>query len=391
MFRQFSISIKAKESSMELSQSNTRTILDLDPNGACWVVRPGKDYEYYKHFLSGSFAAIGHLDNNLNENFIIDKLNFDKVANKYYKERAKEGDSKSKISANINQARRFLFDMKVGDLIFTIGENRIVSGVITSEAYIDDVDYSIEDIYKTDETTLKNTSMPYKIRRDIQWGKSHPRDDIPLAVKKSFKANQAVFSATEHLKSIYHWLNAVFIIDGVVYSSAKIKQTEDIHHYSVTQFADALNKIEALSTLIEESYLGKEINNITLEMVEKRLNELAFDDSLKLTTQQLFMSPGDYWTGFGSEKRIAIVAFTLGVCSLFGIQPVFANEHDEALAKHIKPNVSNIVSEVSSRNNMELAKDNLKLDIPEQDIIVVKKLSQKPRIPRVGDSENGVR
>lgn len=376
---------------MELSQKNTRTILDLDPNGACWVVRPGKSYEYYKHFLNGTFVAIGHLDTYLDENFSINKNEFDKIANKYYKKRADEGDSKSKISANINQARRFLFDMKVGDLIFTIGENRIVSGVITSDAFIDEIDYAIEDIYKIDETIKKSTTMPYKIRRNVQWGKSHSRDDIPLAVKKSFKANQAVFSATEHLKSIYHWLNAVFIIDGVVYSSAKISQTEDIHHYSVTQFADALNKIEALSTLIEEHYLKGEIKNITLSMVESKLKELAFDDSLKLTTQQLFMSPGDYWTGFGSENRVAIVAFTLGVCSLFGIQPVFANEHDEALAKQVEPSVSYIVNQVSNDNNMELAKENLKLDIPQQDVVVVKRLSQKKRIPKVGDSENGVR
>jgi len=318
---------------MESNLANKRTILELDPNGACWVVRPGKSYEYYEHFLSGNFVAIGHLDEYLDEKFLIEKLNFEKKANIYYKNRANEGDSKNKISANINQVRRFLFEMKVGDLIFTIGENRIISGVITSDAYIDEVDYALEDVYKTDETMKKNKEMPYKIRRSVQWGKSHSRDEIPLAVKKSFKANQAVFSASEHLKSIYHWLNAVFIIDGVVYSSAKINQTEDIHHYSVTQFADALNKIEALSTLIEDLYIDGEIKNITLTMVENKLKDLALGDSLKLTTQQLFMSPGDYWTGFGSEKRVAILAFTIGVCSLFNIEPVFANENDETWQK----------------------------------------------------------
>jgi len=364
-------------------------ILEMDLQAACWVVRPGRGYAHYNEFLFGKVAAIGHLDEFITSDTKLDKDSFDDVFKEFYKEGAKEGLTQYSIASNLSQVKKFLFDMKVGDLIFTIGEGSIVAGVITSDAYISEEPISLGD----DSPVASKGDLNFKLRRGVDWGQAYSKDKIPLAIKRSFMANQTVFSAAEHIKYIYHWLNVVFINDNTIYTSSKINQTEDIHHYSVTKFSETLNALEALATIIDEGYQDGTLDTkINVEQVLQRLEELAFNEELNLTTQQLFMSPGDYWTGFTGKTRVATIAFTIAICCLFDITPVFASQEEMDIAEAIYEPVSAAVERISDKNNMELVVNKLELAFPEQNKKVVNKSDElRKNFPRVTNSSKGTR
>lgn len=365
-------------------------ILEMDLNAACWVVRPGQGYAHYNEFLYGKVAAIGHLDEYVTEDTELSIETVEEIFNKMYADGAKEGLSKQSIASNFSQAYKFLFDMNVGDLIFTIGGGSIVAGVITTEPYI-----SEEPISLSDDIQAKNKNeLNFKIRRGVDWGQAYNREKIPLAVRRSFLANQTVFSAAEHIKYIYHWLNVIFISDGVVYTSSKINQTDDIHHYSVTKYSETLNSLEALATLIEDQYLNGNIDeDISLKDISIRLRLLAENEELNLTTQQLFMSPGDYWTGFTGKTKVASIAFTIALCCLFNVKPVFASEEEQNLAEAIYLPVANAVGQIHKNNNMDLVVRKLDLAFPEQNKRVVNKTEEisKSKFPKVSQSDKGMR
>lgn len=362
-------------------------VLNMDLNANCWVVRPGRDYEFFEHFLDGKLAAIGHFDDFITKDGAISKEDYEGWMRNYYTDAAKQGLTRQIISANVNQVKKFLFDMKIGDLIFTIGPGTVVAGIITSEAY------SSDDIVETiDDKAFKD--LDFKIRRDITWGRSYNREHIPDAVKRSFKANQTVFSAAEHLRSIYHWINTIYISDGTVYSSSRINQEDDIHHYSVTKFAEVLNKLEALATLVESNYINDEADKeISLKEIRKQLSTLAFDDLLNLTTQQSFMSPGDYWTGFTGGTRVATIAFTIAICELLSVTPTFADQQDVEIAKIIETPVKSAVRELKNDNDMDIVVGKLGLEMPQQNkkVIETYKSLNSDDFPDVEDSEKGTR
>ncbi|WES88940.1 hypothetical protein [Dickeya fangzhongdai] len=361
----------------------------MDLNAACWVVRPGQSYAYYEEFLFGKVAAIGHLDDFISEETQITVENIKNIFKEVYINNANQGLTKHSIASNLSQVKKFLFEMSIGDLIFTIGEGFIVAGVITSDAYISEVPISIG---KNTAGSNKN-DLNFKLRRNVEWGQSYPKERIPLAVRRSFTANQTVFSTAEHIKYIYHWLNVIFISNGTVYASSRINQNQDIHHYSVTKFSETLNYFEALSILIEENFYNKNLQDeIDVCNIINRLSSLAEEGSLNLTTQQLFMSPGDYWTGF-SGGNVAIVAFTIAICCLFNVKPVFANESENKIAEEIYTPVSTAVDKIRDENNMELVVGKLELAFPEQNRKVVSKSEElkKVKFPDVSKSEKGVR
>ncbi|HFQ9383849.1 hypothetical protein PTT65_21020 [Serratia ureilytica] len=364
------------------------TILNMDLDANCWVVRPGRDYEYYEHFIYSKIAAIGHFDDFITKEGEISEDDFALLMREYYTDSAKKGLSQHTISANVNQVKKFLFSMEIGDLVFTIGSGTVVAGIITSNAYVsyDVVNPKIDDRERKD--------LNFKIRRDVMWGQSYNREVIPDAVKRSFKANQAVFSASEHLKSIYHWINTVFISDGTVYSSSRINQEEDIHHYSVTKFSEVLNKLEALATLVELNFENENLDSdISLDDIKNQLNALAIDDLLNLTTQQSFMSPGEYWTGFTGRTRVATIAFTLAICELLNVNPVFADEKDAHIAQVITAPVSTAVQKIKNDNNMDIVIGKLELEMPRQNKRVVEKYKniKEQDFPDVEDSDKGTR
>lgn len=363
-------------------------VLNMDLNANCWVVRPGRDYEFFEHFLDGKLAAIGHFDDFIIEDGAISKEDYESWRRKYYDDATKQGLTRQIISANVNQVKKFLFDMEIGDLIFTIGSGTVVAGIITSEAY------SSDDVVEAEINEKISRDLKFKIRRDVAWGRYYNRENIPDAVKRSFKANQTVFSAAEHLRSIYHWINTIYISDGTVYSSSRINQEDNIHHYSVTKFAEVLNKLEALATIAELNYnkdtAGKEI---TLKDIKDQLSILANGDLLNLTTQQSFMSPGDYWTGFTGSTRVATIAFTIAICELLSVTPTFADKQDIEIAKTIETPVKSAVRELKNDNDMDIVVGKLGLEMPQQNkkVIETYKNINSANFPDVEDSEKGTR
>lgn len=363
-------------------------VIDMDLDSQCWVVRAGNGSEFFQHFIDNDLAAIGHFDEFINSETKIDEVGFENVVKDFYSDAKKKELSQQIISANVNQVRKFIFDMQVGNVIFTIGEHHVVAGIITSDAYVS------EEYASKGDDPLTARDLSFKIRRNVAWGRLYPKEDIPAAVRRTFWANQTVFSASEHTQSIYHWLNTVFISGMTVYASSRINQKEHIHHYSVSQFSNTLNKLEALSNIIGDRLLNKQsLDDITLTEISECLNDLAGDNLLTLTTQQSFMSPGDYWTGFTGNSREAVIAFALAFCCLLGVKPEFAEASDMKIALKIEKPIEKLVSEIKVDNKIAIAEQKLELSFPYQNKKVVDKTEEirKSRFPKVESSDKGIR
>lgn len=65
-------------------------ILNMDLNANCWVVRPGRDYEFFGHFLHGKVAAIGHFDDFITNDGPISEDDFESLMHEYYVDAAKK-------------------------------------------------------------------------------------------------------------------------------------------------------------------------------------------------------------------------------------------------------------------------------------------------------------
>lgn len=269
--------------------------IDLESN--VWAVRPGVHYRYTNNFVSESFIAIGHLD----EYDIDDVLLSEEIS---YKNLDKLIPDYNNIeSTNVRgQIERFLIEMNIGDVVFTLDSRYVIPGVIKSQPFESSAPIS-------DKET-------FKIRRDVEWGEPIPRVNIPVTIQRSFTAYQTVFSLNEHSEKIFHWLMSYFISGDDFFGSLRIEQTKALKHHTLKQLNELIDRIQVYSLLIAEKYeekewLGEDINSISISFsdLQTAMEEYSEKGLLTLTVQQLTMSPGDVWLQFNSKSKIAGAVF----------------------------------------------------------------------------------
>lgn len=320
-------------------------------NAKCWVVRPGVRYRYSNEFIDGGFVAIGHMDG-----FITQKdkgyLNFNGFQDL-------EGKYKDvlKLTGNvIAQINSFIFEMNVGDVVFTMTSSHIIPGVIKSDAYFDPRTIKIQ----------QKTSETFSIRRTVEWGTPIKRADIPLKFAKSFNAYQAVFSLGDFSKEIYHWLSSFFISGDGFYSSLRIEQPDSLNHHALKMLSEVIDRIQVLSLLLENISPDDELN-IDIEMLHKHMEQMSDDGLLNLTAQQMLMSPGDFWLGMKTGSKRSGVVFILLMAMIVSDSNVsFAGtsyKNEEIIARQLVTKHGAVVTEGI---NMEKIKNQLELGARKQ-------------------------
>ncbi|ELY2616105.1 hypothetical protein SMB77_000781 [Cronobacter sakazakii] len=212
----------------------------------------------------------------------------------------------------------------------------------------------------TDEKLLK-----FSLRRKVEWGKTQFRDKLPLAINNSFRANQTVFSANEHWKELNHWLSVAFISDNEAYISSRIEQTEGINNLDIAQYSIIINKIEAIAQTIVDSDDFDVNDEELLELFEDTYKELRKSRTFTVTTQQVFLSPGDLWAKTsGSRKKSLLVICTFLI--MFNIEPSFADEKDKLFFDNNYESISLLIDKVKQDENFEEVKSGLALKVPAQ-------------------------
>ncbi|EAM2803493.1 hypothetical protein IRR91_000734 [Salmonella enterica] len=234
-------------------------------------------------------------------------------------------------------------------------------GKITSNPYKDIESVTLLNVDgTTDEKLLK-----FSLRRNVEWGKTQFRDKLPLAINNSFRANQTVFSANEYWKELNHWLSVAFISDNEAYISSRIEQTEGINNLDIAQYSIIINKIEAIAQTIADNDNLDFDNKELLALFENTYKELRKNRTFTVTTQQVFLSPGDLWAKTsGSRKKSLLVVCTFLI--MFNIEPSFADDKDKIFFDNNYESISLLINKVKNDENFEEVKSGLALKVPAQ-------------------------
>jgi len=271
---------------------------------------------------------------------------------------SQENAQKASISNKAGQIERFIKEIKIGDVIISVDSNTIAVGTVTSEPYKDE-----NPVYLKDDP---DNNLAFKLRRKVKWGIPYIKEHVPIKVQSSLGSSQTVFSIHEHWRALNHWISVIFIKDDSVYFSTKIKQRDNIKNFYVMKYAETLNYIEALSEVIAVCYNSEHYDN-SVENINKELEDtytkLIQNDELVLTTQQMFMSPGDIW-GKLNGRPAKLVAYAMAIASLFNIGIVFAGDELKKIEENIQPHIEVAMAYISDKQKFDAVKQNLSLEIP---------------------------
>ncbi|WP_162926803.1 hypothetical protein [Vibrio coralliirubri] len=273
----------------EPEQEKFHKIYEVPSNRKYWLVRSDGGH-YYDHFTRHNVVALAHLNKlNLDEcgkgEFAPDADDLRDSYMKLVDQKSKR--AKTKAYTQLNQAKRFIYEMEVGDWVITVGKVGIRYGVITSPSYINHEPLVVE--YNDGEREVKMTKH---LRRDINWGPSIRRKNLPYGLSQALRARQTVISLDGHWQALHHSIYPAFKANGDLYLSIKIASEKAINNYSVMSLLKLMNEIEVI---------GKEFNDdFDVENFEEIFDRYREDDKLTVTTKAQFHSPGDIWTVMSS-------------------------------------------------------------------------------------------
>ncbi len=337
-------------------------IQDIPKDSKFWVVRSGDGGMFYDHFVHNSIAAIGHIDSmDFSDQILNNKDEVIKLVFNYKNTLLEKKETLASASNKAGQVLRFINEMSIGDIIITLDAKRIIVGKITSDPYKDIENATLLNVDgTTDEKLLK-----FSLRRKVEWGKTQFRDKLPLAINNSFRANQTVFSANEHWKELNHWLSVAFISDDEAYISSRIEQTEGINNLDIAQYSIIINKIEAIAQTIADNGNSNLDEEGLLDLFENTYKELRKSRTFTVTTQQVFLSPGDLWAKTsGNRKKSLLVVCTFLI--MFNIEPSFADDNDKLFFENNYASISLLIDKVKNDENFEEVKNGLALKVPAQ-------------------------
>lgn len=339
-------------------------IQDIPKDKKFWVIRSGDAGVFYEHFVHNSIVAIGHIDKmDFNDKILGDENDVIKLVLGYKNKLIENKETLASASNKAGQVLRFINEISIGDIVISLDAKRIIVGIVASNAYKEVSDVSLKNV----DGTTSDLLLKFSLRRKVSWGKTQFRNNLPLAINNSFRANQTVFSANEHWKALNHWLSVAFISDGDAYISSRIEQKEGINNLDIAQYAIIINKIEAIGETIANKIHSNQQENDLLKLFESTYNELRKNRTFTVTTQQVFLSPGDLWaksSGNRNKSLIIISAFLL----MFNIEPSFANSADQNFIDNHREAITTMVNKIKEDESFTEVKNGLALNIPPQKI-----------------------
>lgn len=330
-----------------------------------WVVRADGGL-YYDHFTKNGLMALGHL-NSLGitiedrEKFLPEEGWLKDIVAK--KSQIKKS-SKRQESVSFNQIKNFIYDIKNGDWVITVGYNSLRVGIVNGDAYIKNEKIVV---YYDPEKDRK-VEMDSNLRRNVSWGPVISRSAIPFGLLSSLRANQTVFNVDKHWEAIYHSLYPAFSKEDDLYLSLKIRQEKEINNYSVVQILSFLNEIEVIAKELE--------GNLSPDNFEELFAQYVVGNLLTLTTKAQFNSPGDIWSkiDFSGLKKPKMAYVLIGYAMLFG------NEHagmDGVVDLETRQRLWSIVADRIEQRDMSHVVTNLELSKPKYDTTILESKDKK--------------
>jgi hypothetical protein len=282
-------------------QNNSLKVALVKPDQKVWFIRSSTGI-HARHFRSASLIAIGHLEDAFGGT-VGDKIPSEEeirkalLSNDDYSHFKKNKEGKEtkflnrKGSILLGQTKRFVNDIKQGDLIVTKNEDGGYSvGICTdSQAYIEHTPVEIaipEDVKRTAKDNIK---LKHKLRKKVTWGPSISPNELPGAVRKATRGQHTITDLSPHKEKVFHLIYPFFTDGESLYFSSKIRRQGKIGALVV---GNLFQNVSLAENLISQLISNKVISEELLLQLTKRA---AFDQESAVTCQAAFMSPGDFW------------------------------------------------------------------------------------------------
>lgn len=277
-----------------------------------WMVR-AQEGKYLRHFRNGSVITIAHLDNFYNH---LDHISSDTpsdesirrliLANPEYR------DEKSKIKKFNGKGRNcyhqilhFINDIKKGDLIVSLDNDRVMVGVCQSSK----VHFSSRPIASSaDPQKLSTVKLTHRLRKKVAWGPVISRTKISGLLKETFQSRHTVTNLTEHWKDVFGLIYPFFKDGKNLYFSTHIGTSSGVNGKVISKFFDNLSSAQ----LVAEALMKGVIDDAFVKSI---LDDEIDWDEFDLTAKAFFASPGDIFTKIPLPEGIN-QAFSLKVLAL---------------------------------------------------------------------------
>lgn len=305
-----------------------------------WLVRTNSGI-YFKDFYKNGYISIGwdefsDIEQIRNEKEEILK---DKISKTYLEDK--------RPGYILNQIKRFMFDLKKGDMVLIPSNNSslVAFGIITKEFYTENVPIV--------PFNPNNPKCLYKKRIKIKWIKTLYKDNFDPYMRMLMFTHTTISNINEYKNYINRTLYPIYVYNDEIHLTYHVQTTEDI---SFLNFSNFLN-------IILES----------LKLFDDTTNSNISTD--KLDIKATMNSPGVIeiiGTAFGAGIVVALVnAFIFG--GKFEIDLLklgkISFEHDGLLSsilKFIKEANNNKIEMTKLKNNYDLQKRALKLKAPNE-------------------------
>jgi predicted Mrr-cat superfamily restriction endonuclease len=284
-----------------------------------WVIRSGKDAEYYNHFRLNDVIAIGHtedLDVGDIEGALSDN-DTNTVLSLFQAHYSEINNNKASVSRQVGQVRQFMTLINEGDAVITITSSKVLVGKVTSECYYDETPLRINYIEDAEDCY-------FPLRYSVEWGQAQAREYIPYIIDKSFRNSGTIFKLTDidKIRALNDWVNPIHFLENEVRCSINIRSQQALSNREISNLSHVYNQLELLASYLDSI---DEISQASVEDFQTYITENCDTFDYQLTTQHEFMSPGFQFIQLkGGYRRNTI--FALALSSLFNSQVAFSEE-----------------------------------------------------------------
>lgn len=231
----------------------------IEENRNYWLVRT-ESGAYYNDYTKGNYIAIGWDEfSNINEfsSETMSEVMAKKISEKY----------PDKQPGRIyNQIRKFLFDIKIGDVVMIPSENSkmINFGIVTSNPI--SRKENIED------------SCPFIKSKSVNWIKSVSRNKLDPYLFKMMQAHQTINSAKDYAHFIDRTMYSFYEKNNKSYLILPVTKKEDIPAYDLSQFINSITNLVPIINEIFDSANDRRDLDIKINVQSPGYIELKSDD-----------------------------------------------------------------------------------------------------------------
>lgn len=237
----------------------TPDIEKIDDTRNYWLVRT-ESGTYYNDYTSGNYIAIGW-DEFSNISEFSSKIMSENMANKISKEYPDKQPGRI-----YNQIRKFLFDIKIGDVVMIPSENsRVINfGIVTSD-YIARENNNID-------------SCPFIKSKSVNWIKSINRNKLDPYLFKMMQAHQTINNAKDYAHYIDRTMYSFYEKNDKSYLILPVNKKEDIPAFDLSQFINSITDLVPIINEIFESENDKRDLDIKINVQSPGYVELKSED-----------------------------------------------------------------------------------------------------------------